>query len=195
MSVNKVILIGNLGGDPNMRYTSSGTAMANFSLATTDYRADRASGEKKERAEWHRLVAFGRTAEIISQYCRKGSKIYVEGRLQTRSWTDQQSNQLRYTTEIIIDNMQLLSPKGSGGGGASYDDGYGAAPAAMAPAGGNNYNNNRGGFPNNEGFNGGQNFGGGPNGFGGGNNFANDLPAGAPQKNDDGFDNDSDIPF
>lgn len=184
MSVNKVILIGNLGGDPNMRYTSSGTAMANFSLATTEYRADQASGEKKERTEWHRLVAFGRTAEIISQYCRKGSKIYVEGRLQTRSWTDQ-SNQMRYTTEIIIDNVQLLTPKGSGGA-ASYDDGYGAAPS---PAGGGN--NDRGGFPNNEGY-----PAGGSSAFGGGNNFASDLPAASGNgKKDDGFDNDSDIPF
>ena len=108
--VNKVIIIGNLGNDPDMRYMPSGEAVANLSIATSETWTDRNTGEKREKTEWHRVVAFRKLAEIIGQYCKKGSKIYIEGKLQTRKWTDQ-SGQNRYTTEIIADQMQMLGSK------------------------------------------------------------------------------------
>ena len=108
--VNKVIIIGNLGNDPDMRYMPSGEAVANLSIATSETWTDRNTGEKREKTEWHRVVAFRKLAEIIGQYCRKGSKIYIEGKLQTRKWTDQ-GGQTRYTTEIIADQMQMLGSK------------------------------------------------------------------------------------
>ena len=112
--VNKVILIGNLGGDPEVRYTPNGAAVANVSLATNESWTDR-SGERQERTEWHRLVLWSKLAEIAGQYLRKGSKVYVEGRLQTRSWDDQ-SGQKRYTTEVVVNDMQMLDGRGEGGG-------------------------------------------------------------------------------
>lgn len=111
--VNKVILIGNIGSDPEVKYTASGVPVANFSLATTESWADK-SGQKQERTEWHRLVLWRKLAEIAGQYLKKGSKIYVEGRLQTRSWDDQ-SGQKRYMTEIVVDDMQMLDGRGDGG--------------------------------------------------------------------------------
>ena len=102
--VNKVILIGNLGGDPTVRYTPQGTAVANFNIATTERFTNR-SGEKEERTEWHRIVAWGKLAEICQQYLKKGKQVYVEGRLQTRQWEDQQG-QKRQTTEVVANNMQ-----------------------------------------------------------------------------------------
>ena len=124
--VNKVIIIGNLGNDPDMRYMPSGEAVANLSIATSETWTDRNTGEKREKTEWHRVVAFRKLAEIIGQYCKKGSKIYIEGKLQTRKWTDQ-SGQNRYTTEIIADEMQMLDSRGSGGGdwGSSQGQDYG----------------------------------------------------------------------
>ena len=125
--VNKVILIGNLGSDPELKYTPSGVPVTNFSLATSESWADKSSGERQERTEWHRLVLWRKLAEIANQYLKKGSKIYVEGRLQTRSWDDQ-NGQKRYTTEVVVDDMQMLDSRGdSGGGGLSGDPG----PAAM----------------------------------------------------------------
>ncbi len=118
-SVNKVILIGNLGRDPEMRYTTDGSAVANFSIATTDQWRDKASGEKQERTEWHRIVFFGRTAEIAGEYLKKGRPVYIEGRLQTRKWTDKDGNE-RYTTEIVGDRMQLLGGGGGSGGDAAF---------------------------------------------------------------------------
>ncbi len=112
--VNKVILIGNLGGDPEVRYTPNGAAVANVSLATNESWTDR-SGERQERTEWHRLVLWSKLAEIAGQYLRKGSKVFVEGRLQTRSWDDQ-SGQKRYTTEVVVNDMQMLDGRGEGGG-------------------------------------------------------------------------------
>lgn len=114
--VNKVILIGNLGKDPEIRYTSTGSAMANITLATSEAWKDKQTGENVERTEWHRVVFYQRLAEIVGEYLRKGSKIYVEGRLQTRKWQDKTSGQDRYTTEIIADNMQMLDSKGNGNG-------------------------------------------------------------------------------
>src|SRR5277367_3388243 len=120
-SVNKVILLGNVGKDPEIRSTPSGTMVANFSLATTD-RVKDATGNWTDRTEWHNLVAFQRTAEIIRDYVKKGSKLYVEGKIQTRSWDDKTSGEKKYRTEIIINDLSLLSGKGEGesSGGGSY---------------------------------------------------------------------------
>lgn len=135
--VNKVILIGNLGSDPEVRYTPDGVPVANFSLATTESWNDRNTGERQERTEWHRLVIWRRQAEVAQQYLKKGSKIYVEGKLQTRSWDDQ-SGQKRYTTEIVVFDMQMLDSRGegggSGGGGGGRDAGYNAGGQNAGPA-------------------------------------------------------------
>ncbi|MGM0915335.1 MAG: single-stranded DNA-binding protein [Pseudomonadota bacterium] len=128
--INKVILIGNLGQDPEVRFSPSGTAIANLNLATTDTWTDRQSGQRQERTEWHRLVLFNKTAEIAQQYLKKGSKIYVEGRLQTRKWQGQ-DGQDRYTTEIVVNDMQMLDSRGGGdfqGGGQPQQGGYGGQP-------------------------------------------------------------------
>jgi len=127
--INKVILIGNLGQDPEVRFSPSGTAIANLNLATTDTWTDRQSGQRQERTEWHRLVLFNKTAEIAQQYLKKGSKIYVEGRLQTRKWQGQ-DGQDRYTTEIVVNDMQMLDSRGGGDfqGGGQPQGGYGGQP-------------------------------------------------------------------
>ena len=118
--INKVILVGNLGNDPEVRYTPSGTAVANVSVATGESWKDKNTGERQERTEWHRVVFFSRLAEIVEQYLKKGSKVYVEGRLQTRSW--EQEGVKRYTTEIIANDMQMLDSRGdAGGGGGSFE--------------------------------------------------------------------------
>jgi len=139
--VNKAILIGNLGNDPDMRYTASGAAVANISIATAESWRDKESGEQQERTEWHRVVAFGRLAEIIGEYLRKGSQVYIEGRIQTRKWQDKEG-QDRYTTEIVANELQMLG--GKGGGSANYESApqqqssapapQAAAPASPAPA-------------------------------------------------------------
>jgi single-strand DNA-binding protein len=122
-SVNKVILVGNLGADPEMRYLPSGDAVANVRLATTDRYKDKQTGEFKEMTEWHRVAFFGRVAEIVGEYLKKGSSIYVEGRLRTRKYQGQ-DGQERYSTEIVADQMQMLGARaGSGGGGGGGDDG------------------------------------------------------------------------
>ena len=120
-SVNKVILLGNVGKDPEIRSTPSGTMVANLTLATTDRQKDQ-QGNWQDRTEWHNLVAFTRTAEIIRDYVKKGTKLYVEGKIQTRSWDDKESGQKRYRTEIIINDLSLLSGRdeNSGGGGGNY---------------------------------------------------------------------------
>jgi single-strand DNA-binding protein len=109
-SVNKVILLGNVGRDPEMRYMTDGGAVCNLSVATSDQWRDKSSGEKQERTEWHRVSLFGRTAEVAGEYVRKGSTVYVEGRLQTRKWTDKDGNE-RYTTEIVGDRMQMIGSR------------------------------------------------------------------------------------
>jgi single-strand DNA-binding protein len=118
--VNKVILIGNLGNDPDVRYTASGAAVANISLATAESWRDKESGEQQERTEWHRIVFFGRLAEIVAEYLKKGSQIYVEGRLQTRKWQDKEGKD-RYSTEIVANEMQMLGSRSGGGSNQSYD--------------------------------------------------------------------------
>ncbi len=132
--VNKVILIGNLGRDPEIRYTPDGVAIANVTVATTDYWNDRNTGERQERTEWHRVVFFRRLAEIVEQYLKKGSKIYVEGRLQTRSW--EQEGVKRYTTEVIANEMTMLDSRGdAGSGGGSFEQRQPAAAAAATGGG------------------------------------------------------------
>ncbi|MES1943380.1 single-strand binding protein [Salinisphaera sp. PC39] len=116
--INKVILIGNLGADPETRYTANGTAVTNLRLATSDTWRDKQSGEMQERTEWHRVVLFARLGEIAAEYLRKGSKVYIEGRLQTRKWQGQ-DGQDRFTTEIVANEMQMLDSRG--GGSASFD--------------------------------------------------------------------------
>ena len=119
--VNKVILIGNLGKDPEIRYTPSGAAVANFTIATSEEWKDKDSGQKQERTEWHRIVAWRRLGEICGEYLRKGSQVYIEGKLQTRSWEDRDGNK-RYTTEIIAQNMQMLGSANRGGRTTDQDD-------------------------------------------------------------------------
>ena len=116
--INKVILIGNIGADPEMRHMPNGTAVANINLATSESWKDKNTGELQERTEWHRVVFYQRLAEIVAEYLKKGSKVYVEGRLQTRKWQDKTSGQDRYTTEIIANEMQMLDSRG---GSASSD--------------------------------------------------------------------------
>lgn len=141
--VNKVILVGSLGQDPEVKYTPSGTAITNISVATSESWTDKQSGQKQEKTEWHRVVFFNRLAEIAGEYLRKGTKVYIEGSLRTRKWTDQQG-QDRYTTEIVASEMQMLSGKSDGGhaggnisgqgrpghnGGTSGQAGHNATPA------------------------------------------------------------------
>jgi len=133
-SINKVIIVGNLGRDPEMRSFPSGDQVANVTIATTDKWKDKQSGEMREATEWHRVVFNGRLAEIVGQYLRKGSQVYVEGSLRTRKWTDQAGIE-KFTTEIRADNMQMLGGRQGMGGGAqsasgSYDEGYGDAGGA-----------------------------------------------------------------
>jgi len=137
-SVNKVIIIGNLGRDPEVRYTPSGAAVCNVSVATTRNWKNRDSGEKQEETEWHRVVFYDRLAEIAGEYLKKGRPVYVEGRLKTRKWQDKEGKD-NYTTEIIAEQMQMLGSREGMGGGAAGADDHGeprsAAPAPRAPAG------------------------------------------------------------
>ncbi len=135
-SVNKVILIGNLGKDPETRYLPSGEAVTNITLATTETWKDKKSGDKQEHTEWHRISFFGRLAEIAGEYLKKGSPCYVEGRIRTRKWQDKEG-QDRYTTEVVADRMQLLGSRGGGGGGGGGGEGgSGREPAAAAAGAG-----------------------------------------------------------
>jgi single-strand DNA-binding protein len=149
-SVNKVILIGNLGQDPEVRYMPNGNAVANVTLATTETWKDRNSGENQERTEWHRIVLFRRLAEIAGEYLRKGAKVYIEGKLQTRKW--EKEGQAHYTTEIVADQLQMLDSRG--GGGAAPLEGSGAQSGAKSGA----------------------QPGGADSGFGGGGDFDDDIP-------------------
>ncbi len=138
-SVNKAILIGNLGRDPEIRYTQSGMAVANFTLATNESWSDKESGERRERTEWHRIVVFGKMGETCGKYLSKGRQVYVEGRIQTREWEDRDGNK-RYTTEIVASDVRFLGNRGEGGGYAGPAGGGGGPaggdPGFGAPAGG-----------------------------------------------------------
>lgn len=136
--VNKVILVGNLGQDPDVRYMANGNAVANVSLATSDSWKDKNTGEQQEKTEWHRVVFFNRLAEIVEQYVKKGSKLYVEGRLQTRSW--EQDGVKRYTTEIVASEMQMLDSRG-GNAGSDRDAPVGSASNPAKPAPQQNFDN------------------------------------------------------
>jgi single-strand DNA-binding protein len=136
--VNKVILVGNLGQDPETRTTPGGTTVTNIRIATTDSWKDKTTGETKEQTEWHGIVLWNRLGEIAAEYLKKGSQVYIEGRLQTRKWQDKQGND-RYTTEIVASDMQMLGGRGGGGGGATHETrdtretgGKGGAPAQAA---------------------------------------------------------------
>lgn len=128
--INKVIIVGNLGADPEVRYTASGSAIANITVATSEQWKDKTSGEKQEKTEWHRIVMFNRLGEIAGEYLKKGSQVYIEGRLQTRKWQDK-SGQDRYTTEIVANEMQMLGGRGGGeSGGYGGQSGGGNRPQA-----------------------------------------------------------------
>jgi single-strand DNA-binding protein len=135
--VNKVILVGNLGADPETRSMPSGMTVTNIRIATSESWKDKASGAQQERTEWHNIALFGRLGEIAAEYLRKGSQVFIEGKLRTRKWQDKQGND-RYTTEIIADNMQMLGARGggAGGGGAGGGGGGGGGADRSAPAGG-----------------------------------------------------------
>jgi len=128
--VNKVILIGNLGKDPEVRYMPNGNAVANITLATSESWKDKTSGEQQEKTEWHRVVMFRRLGEIAGEYLKKGSKVYIEGKLQTRKWQDNSGND-RYTTEVVANEMQMLDSRG---GSASFSGESAPAKTAAAPA-------------------------------------------------------------
>ncbi|MEO8006481.1 MAG: single-stranded DNA-binding protein [Betaproteobacteria bacterium] len=130
-SVNKVILVGNLGRDPEVRYMPSGDAVANITIATTETWKDKA-GEKQEQTEWHRVAMFGKTAEIAGEYLKKGSQVYIEGRLQTRKWTDKEGQE-RYTTEIRADRMQMLGSRSGGSERMPPPDDEAPARSSAAP--------------------------------------------------------------
>ncbi len=174
-SVNKVILIGNLGKDPETRYAPSGAAITNVRLATTRNWKDKATGERKEETEWHSVVFYDRLAEIAGEYLKKGRPVYVEGRLKTRKWQDKEG-QDRYTTEVIADQMQLLGSR-EGGGGGEFEGGGGGGYSRESSGGGGGGGGGRAG--------GGGGGGGAPAGGGGGR-----KPA--PANFDD---MDDDIPF
>uniref|UniRef100_UPI0035937DBD single-stranded DNA-binding protein n=1 Tax=Desulfococcus sp. TaxID=2025834 RepID=UPI0035937DBD len=145
--VNKAIIIGRLGQDPEIRYFQDGTAVANFSVATSEEWKDKETGEKRERTEWHRIVAFKRLAEICGQYLAKGRQVCIEGRIQTREWEDRDGNK-RYTTEIVANTMQMLGSKTDTGpqnanAGGGQPGGYGRAPQGNPP----NQGNPAGGYP------------------------------------------------
>ena len=172
--INKAILIGNLGADPETRYTAGGTAVTNVNLATSDSWRDKSSGEMQERTEWHRVVFFARLAEVAGEYLRKGSKVYVEGRIQTRKWQNKEGQDV-YTTEIVANEMQMLDSKGGGGGGSAPFGGGGQQQRPQQQGGGY----------------------GGQGGGGRGGQQSYQPPQREPAGGDPGFDDDldDDIPF
>ena len=197
--INKVILVGNLGRDPEVKYMPSGSAVTNITVATSESWKDKQTGEQQERTEWHRVVFFNRLAEIAGEYLRKGSQVYVEGSLRTRKWQGQ-DGQDRYTTEIVANEMQMLGGRGGapgGGGGGGYGGGQGGGGGGY---GGGQQGGGGGGYGEPYGG-GGQGGGQGGGGYGGGQGGGGRPPqqqpqggGGAPQNNPmDDFDDD--IPF
>jgi single-strand DNA-binding protein len=176
-SVNKVILVGNLGADPEVRYLPSGDAVANIRLATTDRYKDKASGEMKEATEWHRVAFFGRLAEIVAEYLKKGSSVYLEGRIRTRKWQAQDGTD-RYSTEIVAEQMQMLGGRGGASMGGGDEGGYSRGEPSERSGGGGGRAMSSGGGSR------------GGSGGGGGGSSRPSAPAGG------GFDEmDDDIPF
>ena len=165
--VNKVILIGNLGADPETRAMPSGTTVANLRVATSESWRDKQTGEQQERTEWHRVAFFGRLAEVAGEYLRKGSQVYIEGSLRTRKWQDKQGNE-RYSTEIVGNDLQMLGGRGGGAGGGS--GGGGTAPGGSGPGGGREH------LAEDTGGGGAGGGGAGRSGGGGGEEFDDDIP-------------------
>jgi len=176
-SVNKVILLGNLGRDPETRYTTGGDAVTNLRIATSEQWKDK-SGEKQEKTEWHTVVLFGRQAEVAGEYLKKGRSVYIEGRLQTRKWTDKEGVE-KYSTEIVADRMQLIGGAREGGGGTGGDVEFGGGSGGRSGGAG--------------GSGGGSGGGGGGSGGGGGNGGGGKGGGGAKKGTPDDFDDD--IPF
>ncbi len=167
-SVNKVILLGNLGADPEVRFTPGGQPVANFRMATTDSWTDKGSGQKQERTEWHRVVVWGKLAELCGEYLKKGRQCYVEGRLQTREWQDKEG-QKRYTTEIVANQVVFLGGRGEGGGGGYGGEGGGGGGGGYGRGGGGG---GRGrGAPAGDDMGGGPDYGEPPPGSGGGDDI------------------------
>ncbi len=218
--VNKVILVGNLGQDPEVRYMPNGNAVTNISIATTDSWKDKNTGQMQERTEWHRVVLFGKLAEVAGEYLRKGSQVYIEGRLQTRKWTDQ-SGQEKFTTEVVVDmggQMQMLGGRGEGAGSNAGQGGYGnqqggynnAAPQQSAPQQAAPQQQNQGGYGQQGGYGGNQtpqqqnqggygqqqsNFAPKPQQSAPANNNQNAPAGGAANPMEPPIDFDDDIPF
>lgn len=201
--INKVILIGNLGADPEVRYTQNSTAIANLSVATSETWKDKQSGEQREQTEWHRVVCYRRLAEIAGEYLRKGSKVYIEGRLQTRKWQGQDGKD-NYTTEIVCNDMQMLDSRGGQSGGNFGGNQGGFAPAQGGQQGGQGFSGQQGGQgfagqQGNQGGFGGQGNQGGQSNYGGGSQGGqqgsqqNKAPQPQPLAPDADFDDD--IPF
>jgi single-strand DNA-binding protein len=205
--INKVIIVGNLGADPETRYTGSGTAITSLRLATSEAWTDKQSGEKQERTEWHRVKLFGKLAEIAGEYLKKGRQVYIEGSLRTDKYTDKDGVE-RYSTDIIANEMQMLGGQGGGeggGGGGGFGGGGGGGRAPQARggqgggAGGGNWGGGGGGGQARGGAGGGQGGGGYGGGNRGGDDYGQQRGGGnAPQRSappvNEGFDDD-DIPF
>ncbi|GAB54209.1 single-strand DNA-binding protein [Glaciecola punicea ACAM 611] len=188
--VNKVIIVGNLGNDPEIRYMPNGNAVANLSIATSESWKDQ-QGAQQERTEWHKVTMYRRLAEVAGEYLKKGSQIFVEGKLQTRKWQDQQGND-RYTTEIIADNMQMMGGGGGGGGGGNQGGGqnaqgggYQQRPAQQSSGGQDSYDQS-----NDQ-----QNSGGGQGGYKQNPQKPQQAPQQAPKMSEPDIDFDDDIPF
>jgi single-strand DNA-binding protein len=205
--VNKVILIGNVGTDPELKYTTNGAGVSNFSVATNETWMDKNTNERQEKTEWHRIVAWGRLAEICNQYLKKGSKVYIEGRLQTQSW-EGQDGQKRYTTEIVAGEMQMLDSRedtgnygrgggggggqqGGGGGGGSQQGGGGSQQGGGQQGGGQQGGGPQGGGQQGGGPQGGGQQGAGPQGGGQQGGGQQGAPSSPPPFNDA----DDDLPF
>lgn len=169
MSVNKVILVGNLGADPETRTAQSGNMVANLRIATTERTKDR-DGNWGDHTEWHRVVCFGRTAENVSRYLRKGRQVYIEGKIQTRKWTDRDGNE-RWTTEIVANDIRFLGGGNREGGGGGYGGGGGGGYGGGSSSGGGGYQDGGGG-----GYSGGGSGGGDDWGGGGGSSPDDDIP-------------------
>ena len=191
--INKVIIVGNLGADPETRYTSSGTAITSLRIATSEQWTDKQSGERQERTEWHRVKLFGKLAEISGEYLKKGRQVYIEGSLRTDKYTDKDGVE-RYSTDIIANEMQMLgggggAEGGAGGGGGGFQRAQGGGQ--RQGGGGGGYGNRGGGDYGNRG--GGNDFGGGGGGNRGGSDYGSRQSAPPPVENNS-FDDD-DIPF
>jgi single-strand DNA-binding protein len=177
--INKVILVGNLGADPETRAMPSGTTVANLRIATSESWRDKQSGEQQERTEWHRVVLFGRLGEIAAEYLKKGSQVYIEGSLRTRKWQDKQGQE-RYSTEIVGNDMQMLGGRGGGGGGGGAGGGGDFERGSSGGSGGGRGGRTGGGgaepYPDEYAHSGGGGGGGGGGGSGKAEDFDDDIP-------------------